>query len=562
MKTLYFLFLAFTFSIVNAQTNVGGIISNNTTWNASGNPYIVNSDVTINANVTLTIAPGAILKFIKNSDRYDIIVNGTLRAIGTEDSVILFTSNEFIPHPEDWGAIDFKDPSVDYDFNNGTGCVLQYCTFEYGSYYFWPNDAFITMQQSSAYIDHCIFTKIGSVGAITFASDNVELRITNNKFLYISSSLDPVIRLLGVPSSGDISCNLFYADQNNVCSVHGNCNVHNNLFIGNDKLAVDVSSTDHFYGNTIVDNSDVTQILYSSGEVTHNTIARNKVDNTSFVNTLLASFTDTVATITGNNFCYQIPENAVAGFHEIGTYLQRQSYSSLPLNATNNWFNQTNPIEISYLIHDFYDDTSLYKINYQPFLVSPDIDAPITPPTGVNKIDLGGGNVQVSWNPNPDADVAGYKIYWGDFTGYSFSNSIDAGNVTSYTLTNFNFSDTIAVTAYDVDATGSHDQCEGHESWFTYDYMFTGMNEISSTRKNFFCYPNPADQYTTFDISSFTKNGRVVISSMIGEEIKTINLGSKNHSQVDVSDLPCAIYSVSIYSGEEKIASSKLVIAR
>src|SRR5205085_797721 len=105
--------------------------------------------------------------------------------------------------------------------------------------------------------------------------------------------------------------------------------------------------------------------------------------------------------------------------------------------------------------------------NYQPFLTSPDTTAPETPPTGVTKTDLGGGNIQLTWNPNPDADLAGYKVYWGNPTGYSFSNSVDVGNVTSYILSGVLISDTIAVTAYDHEAANNNDQCECHESWFT-----------------------------------------------------------------------------------------------
>ena len=75
--------------------------------------------------------------------------------------------------------------------------------------------------------------------------------------------------------------------------------------------------------------------------------------------------------------------------------------------------------------------------------------------------------MQLTWAANPESDVAGYKVHYGSSTGYSFSNAVDVGDVTSYTLSGLSVSDTIAVTAYDTQADGTNDRIEGHESWFT-----------------------------------------------------------------------------------------------
>lgn len=42
--------------------------------------------------------------------------------------------------------------------------------------------------------------------------------------------------------------------------------------------------------------------------------------------------------------------------------------------------------------------------------------------------------VKISWNANAEADLAGYKIYYGTATG-AYGTPIDVGNVTSYTVT-------------------------------------------------------------------------------------------------------------------------------
>ena len=43
------------------------------------------------------------------------------------------------------------------------------------------------------------------------------------------------------------------------------------------------------------------------------------------------------------------------------------------------------------------------------------------------------GQVTVAWDPNPEPEVAGYKIYYGTSPG-SYTSSLDAGNATSIVI--------------------------------------------------------------------------------------------------------------------------------
>ncbi|OQX59725.1 hypothetical protein B5M50_02295, partial [candidate division KSB1 bacterium 4484_219] len=60
------------------------------------------------------------------------------------------------------------------------------------------------------------------------------------------------------------------------------------------------------------------------------------------------------------------------------------------------------------------------------------------------------GSVTVSWNPNSETDLAGYKIYYGT-QSRNYDKTIDVGNTTSYRITNLSDGLTyyFAVTAYD-----------------------------------------------------------------------------------------------------------------
>ena len=75
--------------LLKAQYN--WVITQDTIWNGT---IIINENLTINSQSTLTILPGSIIKFDGN---FSITVEGTLIANGTSGNEILFTSNHTAP---------------------------------------------------------------------------------------------------------------------------------------------------------------------------------------------------------------------------------------------------------------------------------------------------------------------------------------------------------------------------------------------------------------------------------------------------------------------------------
>jgi RHS repeat-associated protein len=119
--------------VVFGATNVSGAISSDTTWDITGSPFVV-SAVTVASGVTLTIAPGVVVKLMGPSNSIALRVTGTLLANGTAAQPIYFTSflddsvggdtngdgNATTPKAGDWGIIFFNSSSASCSFSNVT----------------------------------------------------------------------------------------------------------------------------------------------------------------------------------------------------------------------------------------------------------------------------------------------------------------------------------------------------------------------------------------------------------------------------------------------------------
>ena len=137
MKSLsrYLLAIASVLSVQQAlATDVSGTLSSDTTWSASGSPYVVTGTVLVGEGVKLTVEAGVEVRFGSGTS---LQVFGELVAQGTSSSGITFTSTQDSKAAGDWGQIVFYDSSVgaSYDGNGdyASGSILEYSTVEYGS---------------------------------------------------------------------------------------------------------------------------------------------------------------------------------------------------------------------------------------------------------------------------------------------------------------------------------------------------------------------------------------------------------------------------------------------
>ena len=105
---------------VAGATNVSGTIPVDTIWTADYSPYVITSNVTVNAGVTLTIQPGVT---VKGNAGTSLTVNGSLSAAGNASSPITFTSASD-SGPGQWLGITFNSGA-------GTG-TFKYVHARYG----------------------------------------------------------------------------------------------------------------------------------------------------------------------------------------------------------------------------------------------------------------------------------------------------------------------------------------------------------------------------------------------------------------------------------------------
>ncbi len=99
---------------VISNTNVSGTISKNEIWSGE---ILVTDHITVQKGVTLTIEPGTKIKFkhyrgYKEPDKkLGLDIFGTLKAIGTPEQQIWFTSDAPDPINGDWRMLRFNDAS-------------------------------------------------------------------------------------------------------------------------------------------------------------------------------------------------------------------------------------------------------------------------------------------------------------------------------------------------------------------------------------------------------------------------------------------------------------------
>ena len=168
----------------------GGTINQDETWSGS---IFVNESIIVPTGVTLTINPGTRIMFTPSRDYRDqhpigfFVAGGIVRAIGTSDQQIWFTSDSETPINGDWSGIEL---------HNTNSSVFKYVIVEFSelgisqfdskanishSIVRWVNKEGIYMERSSPVIEYNLLYGNG-YHEIALEQYNYDVQIRNNIF--------------------------------------------------------------------------------------------------------------------------------------------------------------------------------------------------------------------------------------------------------------------------------------------------------------------------------------------------------------------------------------------
>ena len=365
--------------IVEASTNVTGIITSNTTWTQAGSPYTLTGNLLIENGVTLTINPGTTV----NLGSYYIMVNGTLVAKGTIDNTIFLNG----------GSITFTSSIAAWNEQTQSGCTIE--------------NAVLTTTVTS---DNALKISSNTINSsLTVTSDSIVINntikgnvnggiVTGNAITGDVNSADIVLNTI----TGNVGCSGI-ASNNYIkgrVGANGDCHITNNTIIGGTDIAVFVGSA--YIGangypkieNNIIANSSIgisVGVLIRSWfsinipEIRNNLITQNGVGiqysisrqepwetNQTIIENNTIAKNDIGIKFMGTAQECQIINNNIQENTNYTIYL----YQTIDaVNVTNNWWGTTDQSEIANSFYDYYKDFTLGKVNYVPFLTTPNPDA-------------------------------------------------------------------------------------------------------------------------------------------------------------------------------------------
>jgi len=308
-KKLLFIILINISIIALGQTSINGLINNNTNWTVEYSPYIITGNTLVVNGITLTIEAGVSIKFNNNTTMQ---VNGELKAIGTNENKITFSSNNTSQNKGDWNHILFSDSSVDANYDSGgnyqSGSIIKYCDFSYGG---GIDLGILNINKSQPHIEHSTFSNSSSDGIyINNANPKIDnCTISNNN------------------GAGVLSPKYLYENDIEISNSTINKNVGGGI-----QIESSGNGTLKFINNNISNNSKNAIFIYSSGgSGSGNIIIENNTINNNSNSNGASIFID-------GGFDVDIKCNTITnntGTSSSGMYIRR-GYNPYTLNITNN----------------------------------------------------------------------------------------------------------------------------------------------------------------------------------------------------------------------------------
>ncbi len=394
MKLLFLgLVLTLTLSIASyAQTTVGGPYFSNITWNISGSPYTLTSDVQLPEGVVLTIEPDVIVNF---SGDFEILVQGIIIANGNNTSPIIFNGDN---GTNDHSMINFDDnnnlsaslisyiiffgtqSAIKLDGENSVSDTLHVLnsTFNNASIYNYGYDSRIFEISNSSFTDSDI------------RKDGREIKVFNSDFengtIYSNSNSNFYIENCNINNS------LIHLDYNNskVEIVESNLQnievfdygnaIYSTLFILRNshingiQLALDYNSVVEMY-NSRIEFDIINPFVFETGVIECCEIAGNNEGTALKINKDLQLNNSTISDCSIGIEITDMVNTSITidscNFYNYNLFAIK-NYSDQVVTANNNWWNRLDSTSIANIIYDYYNNINSGIVNFSNYLITPD----------------------------------------------------------------------------------------------------------------------------------------------------------------------------------------------
>lgn len=241
--------------------------------------YYVTADITLPSNYTLTIQPGAVVKF---SDNRSMTINGTLIADGTEEDKIFFTSQyddgvggdsnedgrDSQPSQGNWRRLLIEDDSQN--------SVLNYVDLRYGGY----SNGMLYLNSNSVSVTNVLATNSSNNGiyinAKPLAFNNITANNNNNDGIRLEregSELNNIVASYN--GSSGISISLRYLSENITID---NATASNN----NHGIHLHNGGSDRLYGLASLTNSTINENEQNGLQVDENGVDQIEISGNAF----------------------------------------------------------------------------------------------------------------------------------------------------------------------------------------------------------------------------------------------------------------------------------------
>lgn len=620
MKKFLLLLIVFSFFVkpLGAQTEVEGTFFSDLTWTASESPYLIVGNVQMGGGATLTIEPGVVVKF---TGAYEIMIVEGIQINGTsEDSVIIesldadplettfirFLNSNLSNSQITFTRIEGADNLILIDdecdqilninnslfknggFRNGDsnvgneGVVLvEDCIFrnaeivcknrgeilisscdvydsviESRSSRYNPQLIGIIVDSSNLYnsvlttrsVDRGLLIENSNMNGCNFSAKYTILMIQNCRIMNSSFNLDYVdwsydsnyFELVGcIVKNTSVESNTTSSDNDWYASI----DMENCIVVKEASTVFGCYQFD-FINSMLIGDSLSLGVLMERGEILNSSIVNNDVG-------LRIIDSGIYTSIEGSNLFRNFTFNVE---------LENVSYS---VSGINSYWGSANPYEIAASIYDVYDDISLGMVNFAGFLNEPNENCPISPPFGLSANNSEQG-LQLNWHANPEPDIAGYRLHYGNFDGFEFENVMDMGSDTTFLVPFFLATDSLAITAYDNQFNEGTsifiNMTTGHESWYstilTTDVLTDVAENGIANSDVVKLFPNPVNEVLFLEFSdSRESNVNFYIFDLKGVLMQKGSSVFSGQGQIDVSNLSNGSYLIEMTYQDQSYVS-------